>query len=137
MGSSLYFCKLLNGEIQEYFRRGFIMKIVLFLIVYIVFGVIAQKIFIQEFVRKFFVDDGKRGEESNSAFHCETIEEGALMVEDAVQRDVYKNSVAKQILMGINSLIFWPILVPFGLYMTYKVWTKECVRKDMMDSYNE
>lgn len=110
------------------------MKIVLFLIVYIVFGVIAQRIFVQEFVRKFFVDDGKRGEESDSAFHCETIEEGTLMVEDVVQRDVYKKSAIKRILMGIISLIFWPILVPFGLYLTHKVWTKECVRKDMIDS---
>ena len=107
------------------------MKIVLFLIVYIVFGVIAQKIFIQEFVRKFFVDDGKEEEESDSAFHCETIEEGTLMVEDAVQRDVYKNSIAKSILMGIIGLIFWPILVPFGLFLTHKVWTKEDIRKDI------
>lgn len=113
------------------------MKIVLFLIVYIVFGVIARRIFVQEFVRKFFVDDGKRGEESDSAFHCETIEEGVSMIEDAVQRNIYKKSVIKRILIGINGLIFWPILVPFGLHLTHKVWTKECVREDVMNSYNE
>ena len=112
------------------------MKIVLFLIVYIVFGVIAQRLFFQDFVKKFFIDDGKE-EESNSAFHCETIKEGTLMVTDAVQRDIYKNSIAKSILMGIIGLIFWPILVPFGLFLTHKVWTKEDVRKDMMDSYDE
>lgn len=111
------------------------MKIVLFLIVYIVFGVIAQHMFVQDFVKKFFVDDGKEEEESNSAFRCETIEEGTLMVKDVIQRDVYKKSIAKQILMGINSLIFWPILVPFGLYMTHKVWTKEIVRKDVNSYY--
>lgn len=107
------------------------MKIVLFLMVYAVFGVIAQRLFFQDFVTKFFVDDGKEEEESNSAFHCETIKEGASMVEDAVQRDVYKNSIAKSILMGIIGLIFWPILVPFGLFLTHKVWTKEDIRKDI------
>ena len=113
------------------------MKIVLFLIVYIAFGVIAQLLFVHEFVKKFFVDDGKDDEESDSAFRCDTIEEGTLMVKDAVARDVYKKSVIRRILMEINSLIFWPILVPIGLYLTHKVWTKEIVRKDMMDSYNE